>query len=94
MAIGWQEAASIDYLIKNDAAIVATNEEEIFEQLEKMVSNPSIITEYAKKAWDCGKKNHQIDEIQKRLLKDLESLVKVKADWHSGLKEKKSSNLY
>lgn len=76
MAIGWDKAASIDYLIKNDAALVATDENEIFNILKEIQNNPSILLEYANKAWTCGKRNHQIDEIQKNLYKELRSLVK------------------
>lgn len=75
MAIGWVEAASIDYLVKNDAALVANDEISIAEQLKRIINNPSIIEEYAQKGWDCGKRNHQIKDIQTRLLADLKSIL-------------------
>ncbi len=75
MAIGWQEAASIDYLVKNDAALVAFDEKAIKEQLNKIAENPSLLETYARKAWECGKRNHQIDEIQKRLYNELAQLI-------------------
>lgn len=34
-----------------------------------------LIYEYANKAWECGRRNHQIKEIQSNLYKDLKSLV-------------------
>lgn len=74
-AIGWEEAASINYLINNDAAIVATNEKEIEEKIKIIVDNPNIIEEYAQKAWDCGNSNHQIDIIQKGLYEELYIMV-------------------
>lgn len=76
LAIGGEEAASINYLIENDAALVATDENKIAFQLEKIINNPKVISEYAKKAWDCGARNHQIDKIQKGLYEDLVRLVK------------------
>ena len=75
-AVGKKQSASIDYLIKNDAAIVATDEATITERLENIVKNPSIISEYARKSWECGKRNHQIDIIQSGFYDDLNSLVK------------------
>jgi len=52
LAIGWKEAASIDYLIKNDAALVATDENEIMIQLQRIINSPYILEEYAQKAWN------------------------------------------
>ena len=74
-AVGWKEAASIDYLVQNDAALVAFDEKSITEQLQKIVDYPEILNEYAQKAWECGKRNHQIDDIQKRLYDDLSQLI-------------------
>ncbi|MDO9154304.1 MAG: glycosyltransferase [Paludibacter sp.] len=75
MDIGWHEAASIDYFIQNDAALVAFDEKSIAEQLKKVVENPDLLNEYAQKAWECGKRNHQIEDIQHNLYKDIYSLV-------------------
>lgn len=75
-AVGWDQAASINYLIKTDAAVVACNEIEIEEKLRMLIENPELIAEYGKKAWECGKRNHQIDKIQKKLYNDLSQLVK------------------
>lgn len=75
-AVGTPDVASINYLIENDAAIVATTEKEIFDQLNEMTNNPKLIIDYAQKAWEFGKRNHQIDIIQKRLYEDLVKLVK------------------
>ncbi|MHA6533614.1 glycosyltransferase [Paenibacillus sp. BAC0078] len=75
LAVGWERANSIDYLVKNDAAIVATNKEEIINKLKEIINNPAIITEYSEKSWECGVGNHQIDEIQHSLYNDLNYLV-------------------
>ncbi len=75
MAIGWEKAASINYLSENDAALVATTESEVVRLLQSIRVNPELIRTYAKKSWECGKRNHQIDEIQSNLLSDLMKLV-------------------
>ena len=77
-AVGPKDVASMDYFIKNDAAIVSTNQEEIYSQLEKIVSSKDILEEYAIKAWKCGKKNHQIKEIQNRIKCDFEEILRKK----------------
>lgn len=74
-AIGWEEAASIDYLIENDAAIVATNEDSIKSKLNEIIENNDLVLQYARKAWECGLKNHQIEIIQSGLYNDLRYLI-------------------
>ena len=69
-AVGPKEVASMDYLIKNDAAVTATNEKEIEEKLRSLIENPGMVREYGDKAWECGKKHHQIERIQDMLKKD------------------------
>ncbi len=74
-AVGPKDVASIDYLIKNDAAITAVNEDEIKNKIISIIEKPQIINDYGQKAWECGRKNHQIDDIQKRLYKDFEGVL-------------------
>lgn len=76
LAIGEKESASINYLLNNDAAIVVTNETEIIKKLNEIVEDRPTIEAYAKKAWSCGERNHQISIIQKSLYKDFLELVK------------------
>lgn len=78
LAIGWKEAASIDYFIKSDSALVATDEKSLMNQLKLIMNNRNTITEYAQKAWAYGTNNHQIEVIQKGLYEDLIKLVKDK----------------
>lgn len=74
-AVGWSKAASIDYLVKNDAALVAINKQTISDQLNRIVNRSELLEEYAQKAWECGKRNHQIKVIQQKLYNDLSELV-------------------
>ncbi len=76
LAVGPHDVASIDYLKKNDAALVAVNSEELKTVLERAANNKDLLWEYGKKAWDCGKKNHQRKDIQARLKQDFEFFVK------------------
>jgi hypothetical protein len=74
LAVGGM-TASTDYLVRNDAAICITDKSKINESLMKIVDKPQLINEYAKKSWDCGLINHQIDKIQTRMYNDFKSLL-------------------
>lgn len=74
-AVGPKDVASIDYLLKNDAAIVATTYDEIEKKLIELCTDINLINEYEKKSWECGKHNHRIDEIQKNLDGDFKNLI-------------------
>ena len=76
LAVGPHDVASVDYLKKNDAAMVATSEDELKELLANVAGNYDLLKEYGKKAWECGKKNHQRKEMQKMLKKDFEFHIK------------------
>ncbi len=74
-AVGPSEVSSMDYLIKNDAAITAVNKKEIEEKLRMIIESPEIIKEYRSKAWECGKRNHQIEKIQHDLYCDFKEIL-------------------
>ncbi len=74
-AVGPADIASIDYLRKENAAVVATDKAEIKPQIEILINDRSKISEYGQKAWECGEKNHRISDIQSHLKKDFESLL-------------------
>ncbi len=78
LAVGWEKANSIDYLMKNDAAIVATDYKMLKEKIMFLIENKNIINVYEQKSKECGHLNHQKKDIQERLLSDFEHLVKEK----------------
>jgi len=76
IAVGWEEAASIEYLKQNNAALIANNPEDVKRILQGIKDNPSLLEEYSQKAWEFGKLHHNIEQIQARLKDDLEQLLK------------------
>lgn len=64
-AIGDKDIAPIIYLRDNDCAVIANEYSEISDRLSVLISNPSRINEYAKKAYECGIKNHNSKDIEK-----------------------------
>lgn len=67
-AIGDEAIAPIEYLTENDAAIISTKYENIEINLKKMIDHPEILDTYGKKAFECGKKNHDESIIKERFV--------------------------
>lgn len=74
LAIGWEGSNSIEYLKKNNAAIVITDTNDIKEIVNQMILSPEIIEEYSENARICGLKNHLRDNVQKELIHDLKNI--------------------
>lgn len=62
-ALGSKEIAPMEYLIKEDAAVAVTDYGDIEESLRKLCLSPGLVEEYSKKAYDCGKKNHDSEKV-------------------------------
>jgi hypothetical protein len=69
------ETSAMDYLRENDAAIVETDIKKFSTLIESLINDPQKIKVYGRKAWDCGKRNHQIKEIQSMLYDDFSNLI-------------------
>ncbi len=67
LAIAWKEHTGIKYLNREDAAICVTSVKDIESAVTRIVENPALIKEYAMKAYKCEKRNHRIEDVQKKL---------------------------
>lgn len=67
MAVCWKEHNGLKYLKKEDAAICIDDLNQVKKTLESIYENPSIIKEYAQKAWSCGQRNHTRVVIQNHI---------------------------
>lgn len=67
-AIGNRDLGPISYIESEKAGLVSWDKESIERVLLSMVENPTLVTEYAKCAADCGKKNHDKGIIEQRLM--------------------------
>jgi len=74
MAIGKPNQAGCAYLKKQDAAFVASSEPEVVKILDNLAQEKSLIQKYAKKAYECGVKNHQRQHIQEIIKSDFQKL--------------------
>lgn len=74
-ALGPKDVASIEYLCSNDAALVATNNEEIGNVLSGLKHNQGIIMDYARKGLAFAKSQMNAVEMKQALYNDLEQIV-------------------
>lgn len=75
LAVGWERTGGIMYLKENDAAIVITNNQDIYSKVNKLINDKELILKYGNKGFDCGKKNHQFENIRMALYTDLIKVV-------------------
>ena len=75
-AIGDKRIAPIIYLSENDSAIVCTDYSEIEAQLQRIVNDNDLILEYGKKAFDCGKLNHNEIKVKEIFINTFMQAVK------------------
>ena len=76
LAVGLREVASIDHLIRDDCALTGETVEEVRSALESVLENRGKLDELSKKAYACGKRNHNTVMMHKMLQTDLERIVK------------------
>lgn len=71
--IGWEQAASMQYLKANKLGFVASNGEQMQEQLEEILKNKSLLSGISKTVWEFGRQNHNKEIV----LHTFESQLKV-----------------
>lgn len=76
LAVGPHDVASIDHLIRNDCALTAETVGEVRQAIESVLDNPDKLRDLSKKAYACGKKNHETTVMHQMLQTDLEKIVK------------------
>lgn len=62
-AIGNKELGPIEYIKEQDAGLVSTTEQEVYDVLKMVVDNPSILQKYARKGYECGLKYHGVKQL-------------------------------
>ena len=77
VAVGAKNVASIKHLMDHHAAIVADNEQELYEQLAMMIQDTQRLQEYAVRAYMCGRNCHDKTQQKAMLEHDLRQLTKL-----------------
>ena len=70
-AVGDRNIAPIEYLEREDAAIVAGSYDEIGVKLQEIFNAQGRIIAYGKKAFECGKRNHDVNRINSILMETI-----------------------
>ena len=65
LAVGCLDTAPMQYFQEYQAAIIATSEKEIADQLTILSSTPEKLNEYAERAYLCAIKNHNKEKIHR-----------------------------
>ena len=66
-AVGDSQIAPMDYFARFDSAVTATSYDQIGEKLTMLAEDPSLIEQYGRKAFECGKMNHDKLKMQHKL---------------------------
>ncbi len=74
-AVGDKDIAPIDYLMREDAACVVTDYKDIEATLRRLCDNPELITEYGRKAFECGKRNHSDTGVYPAFIKEMKEIA-------------------
>lgn len=77
-ALGSKDIAPIEYLQSEDAAVVIASYGEIESKLKELCDNPELVSEYGKKTFDCGKRNHNSEKVFKEFKKKLTDAAGLK----------------
>lgn len=75
-AVGCLDTAPMQYFKDNNAAIIATNVDEMTKKFNEILQQPSILCEYAKNAVECGNKNHKKENVLDIVQHSIEQLLK------------------
>lgn len=73
MAICWEKSSPYLYLTREKAAICVKDINDVYGVLSQIKKSPELISDYAKQAWECGRRNHDIRAINEMLRQDLNS---------------------
>ena len=63
LAFANSDIAPMSYFRDQDAAICACSEEELKNKLTELIQNTDKIYEYARRAYECGQRNHRYEKI-------------------------------
>lgn len=75
VAICREESSPYKYLNGNGIGYCIKSEAEIESKLRILISHPQMMNDYAKRAWEFGKKNHQSKDITDYLRRDFKEMI-------------------
>lgn len=76
LAVGPHDVASIEHLVRNDCALTAESAEAVRQAILSVLGDSDKLNDLSKKAYACGKRNHDATLMQGMLQADLKKLAK------------------
>ena len=70
MAYCWDQHSGLTYLKREDTGICVSSEQELESVLHQICRDTNMICDYSYKAYLCGQRNHNRQQVQKMLLMD------------------------
>lgn len=77
LAIGFETLAIIDYLRKNDIALVASSKEDIEYIIKKIISDREVLVKYANRSYLFTKKYLNEKNLKEKFRRDLFDIIKI-----------------
>lgn len=71
-AVGHEDLGPVSYIKEENAGIVSTNTQEIHDALMNL-QNVSLVELYGKKAYECGMRNHNPQQIREKFMREIET---------------------
>ena len=75
LAICWEKHCGYQYLKDHDAAICCSDYDDILPLLQSICDDPSIITKYQERAYNCGVKRHSRSIIQNQIIDTFQNVL-------------------
>lgn len=75
LAFCWKQHSGWTYLKREKAALCISDGHELKVALTNLCDNPQLIEKYARKAYECGTKNHLRKAIQEMMMDDFNSVI-------------------
>lgn len=85
LSIGHPDCGSIDYFLKNNAALVACSKKQIRLCMEEILNNEHILIEKAQAAWNVGMQKHQRVIMQNNLMNVLKETLENRSEGDESL---------
>lgn len=73
-AVGCMDTAPMQYFKDNEAAIIATTQLDMVDKFQEILENKKILCEFAKRACECGIKNHKKENVLRIVHESMEQL--------------------
>lgn len=75
LAVGPSNVAPMEYLVAENAALCASTQQQIYEQLQLLTQDPEQILKMAENAYLCGQRNHSRQHIQQIIDRTFEEIL-------------------